>query len=274
MNKEIPKKRKRKLKWQVKLILVFILIIFYSFFIGTKGIFIEEYKLETNKIESSMHGLKILQFSDLHYGSSINDKTIDKLVNNANKTKPDIVIFTGDLIDERYKLTNKEKDTIIKKLSKIKSNLGKYYITGEEDFKVAEEILNLAGFINIEKKEQLIYSNSSIPIVLMGKDNVKNHFEESNEANYYKIVAIHNPDEINKFKNYDVDVAIAGHTHNGGINIPKIKDLLINSEYKKNYQKVNNIKLFINKGIGTSKINVRLFNHPTIYLYRLNKASV
>ena len=57
------------------------------------------------------------------------------------------------------------------------------------------------------------------------------------------------------------------------INIPKIKDLLIKSEYKKDFQKVNNIDLYVNPGIGERKIKARLFNHPTIYLYRINKAS-
>ena len=45
------------------------------------------------------------------------------------------------------------------------------------------------------------------------------------------------------------------------------------SKYKKNYQKVNDIDLYINPGIGERKIKARLFNHPTLYLYRLNKAS-
>ena len=117
MEKEHNKKKK-KLKWQVKLLLTLIFIILYSFFLGTKGIFVKEYKIETQKISSDTSGLKILHFSDLHYGSSVNMKMIKSLVNKINQTKPDIVIFTGDLIDERHKITNDEKDTITKELSK------------------------------------------------------------------------------------------------------------------------------------------------------------
>lgn len=274
MVKEENKKKKKKLKWQIKLIIIITAIILYAFFIGTKGIFIKEYKINTAKINSAMHGLKILQFSDLHYGSSVNDKMIQQLVNKVNETKPDIVIFSGDLIDERHKLTSKEKESIIKKLSKINAQLGKYYVTGEEDYEEATSILNLSGFINLDNQEQLIYLNDLLPIVLLGKDTIKNYTETNKEMPIFKMLIIHDPNDIEDYKNYDLDIAIAGHTHNGGINIPKIKDLIINSNYKKNYQIVNNIKLFINPGIGTSKINVRLFNHPTIYLYRLNKASV
>lgn len=273
MIKEENKKRKRKLRWQIKLIIIIALIILYAFLIGTRGIFIREYKIETNKITNDMHGIKILQFSDLHYGSQVNDKMVNELVRKINDTKPDIVIFTGDLIDERHKLTTEEKEKITNQLSKINSELGKYYVTGEEDFDEATSILNLSGFTSLDNKEQLVYSNDQVPILLIGKNSVKTYFEANNQTTIFKILVLHDPNDIDEFKDYDLDVAIAGHTHNGQINIPKIKSLLINGKYESNYQKVNNIKLFINPGIGTSKINVRLFNHPTIYLYRLNKTS-
>lgn len=271
MKKE--KTKKRKLRWQIKLLILIILIILYSFFIGTKGIFIKEYKINTTKIDKQMHGLKIVQFSDLHYGSSVNEKMIKELVRKINETKPDIVIFTGDLIDERHKLTDNEKNFLIKNLKNINAELGKYYVNGEEDFEEASLILNLSEFINLDSNEQLVYLKSSIPIVLLGKDTIKNYFELNKENKFFKILAIHNPKDINSYKDYDIDVALSGHTHNGAINIPKLKDILISGDYKKTYQKVNKIKFYINPGIGTSKINVRLFNHPTIYLYRLDKAS-
>ena len=105
MEKEETKekqKKKRKLKWQVKLFILIVLIVLYAFFIGTKGIFIREFKVSTSKISDEMHGLKILQISDIHYGSSVIDGMIKKIVKKANETKPDIVIFTGDLINENH----------------------------------------------------------------------------------------------------------------------------------------------------------------------------
>lgn len=272
MEKEHNKKKK-KLKWQVKLLLILMFIILYSFFLGTKGIFVKEYKIETQKISSDASGLKILHFSDLHYGSSVNMKMIKSLVNKINQTKPDIVIFTGDLIDERHKITNDEKDTITKELSKINSELGKYYVTGEEDFEDASSILNLAEFTNLEKNPQLIYTSNTNPILLIDKDSTKEYFETTQNIPEFKILALHNPDDINNFKKYNFDMAIAGHTHNGQINIFKIKELLIDSNYKKSFQTVGKTKLYITPGVGTSVINARMFNHPTIFLYRINKTS-
>ena len=270
---EENKKKKRKLRWQIKLILVIILFLIYIFFIGTKGVFIEEFTIKTNKISKETSGLKIVQISDIHYGSTIDIKALKKIVKKINLTKPDIVIFTGDLIDEDYELPNEEKQLIIKNLKKINSELGNYFILGEEDNKETINILNLSNFTYLSEKEQLIYSKSSTPILLIDKENIKTYIKENKESNIFKILALHNPNDINNLKSLDIDMAISGHTHDGQISIPKLKELFIKGKYINDYQKVNNTKLYINPGIGTSIINARLFNHPTIYLYRINKAS-
>ncbi len=266
-------KKKRKLKWQVKLLILIILVVLYSFFIGTKGIFIREFKVETDKISDAMHGFKILQISDIHYGSSVTDSMIEKLVEKANETKPDIVIFTGDLINETHKLTTEEKDFLINNLSEIEAEMGKYYVTGEEDSDEATSILNLSGFTNLENNPQIIYADNTTPILIIDKTSCEEYFDSTENTPDFKILVLHNPNDLDDVLEYNFDMAIAGHTHNGQINIIKIKDLFINSEYNKNYQIVGETELFINPGIGTSKINARLFNHPTMYLYRLNKTS-
>lgn len=272
MQKE-EKIKKRKLKWQIKLILILILLIIYCFCIGPKGIFIKEYKIETNKISRKLNGLKILQFSDLHYGSYINEKKLKKIIEKINLTKPDIVIFTGDLIDEEYQLKNNEDKKIINYLNKINTTFGKYYITGEEDKKNTKKILNLSNFVNINDNEQLIYLDNNTPILLVGTETAERYFINNTDNNFFKILAIHNPDEIKDLTNYSFDMALAGHTHGGQVNIPKIRELLIDSKYKRDYQKIKNTKLFVNPGIGTSNINIRIFNHPQIYLFRINKTS-
>lgn len=78
MNKEDKKKKKLKLKWQFKLIIIVSFVIIYMFFIATKGIQTKEYKINTTKIDKNISGIKIVQFSDLHFGSSIKLKDVEK----------------------------------------------------------------------------------------------------------------------------------------------------------------------------------------------------
>ena len=271
MKTEEKHKKKIKLKWQVKLILYVIIIVLYSFFIGTKGMFVKDYVIKSKKINDAMHGIKIAHFSDLHYGSSVKYATVKSLVKKINDTNADIIVFTGDLINKDYNLSKKEKEKLIKELSKIRATYNIFYINGEEDNELSEEILNSANFININKTEKVINLKNSSKILISGIDS-ENLCKYDDINPDFKIIAIHNPDDIDDIDDCTFDVALAGHTHNGQINIYKVKDFIISSRYKKTYQKINGTRLFINPGIGTSKINVRLFNHPTINLYRLNKA--
>lgn len=273
MSKEEIPKKKKKLKIHTKLILIILIIILYSFFLGTKGIFIKEFKIESKQISKQMHGLKILHFSDLHFASSVNKNDIKKIVKKINQAKPDIVIFTGDLINKNHKLTEEEKEFLTKEFKKIKSELGKYYVTGEEDFDEATSILNLSGFISLEDNSQIIHPSNNSSLLLIDNKKSDKYFAEENITSNFKILVTHNPNDFDKIKKYNFDMVLSGHTHNGQINIPKIKDLFIDSKHKKTYEKIGNTKLFVNPGIGTSKINARLFNHPTMFLYRLNKPS-
>ena len=251
---ETKHKKKRKLKWQVKLFLLISFIIIYAFFIGPKGIFIKDYNIKTSKISNLSSGIKILQISDIYYGSTINKSDIKKIVKKINENNVDVVIFTGDLISKNYDITDEDKTFLKKWLNKIDTELGKYYTT-------------------LNNNPQRIYDESNTPIIIMDKSVNKEYLESGEAAPYFKILAIHNPDDIDDFNDANIDMAIAGHTLNGEINIPKLRELFISSKYKKGYQKVGNTKLYINAGCGTKGIKVRLFNHPTLNLYRINKTS-
>lgn len=266
-------KKKKKLKWQVKLFLLILFIILYSFLIGPKFIFTKDYKITSNKINDDLHGIKILHFSDLNYGSTTNKNMVKELVNKINSAKPDIVIFTGNLISKDYDITEEETNYIKNKFQKINSTYGKFYVAGKNDKENANLILNNSEFYNLNETEQIIYPTVTSKILLIGKDKTKQYFESNEIKPEFKILVLHNPDSLDEFLDYDFDMALAGSTLNGQINIYKLKDLFIKSKYKNNYELVKNTKLFINPGIGTNKIKSRLFNHPTIYLYRLNKAS-
>ena len=65
---------------------------------------------------------------------------------------------------------------------------------------------------------------------------------------------------------------IAGHSHNGQIILPLIGPLMKKEGAKKyvsSYYKINNTNLYISGGIGNSKYQFRLLNHPSINFYRL-----
>lgn len=270
---------KLKLKWKIIFSIILLLIIIYISvrFIGNIGLVVREYKITNKKLES-FYGLKIAHFSDLHYGMSVNEKKLNIIVNKINMTKPDIVVFTGDLIDKNIKITDEIFELLVSKLSKINSKYGKYYVSGNHDKnnKSYNTIMTESGFQNLNESYDVIYlNNSKMFIGGIDTNNTLNEktIETLNLENYdYKIMLSHYPDNADYLLKYNVDLILSGHSHNGQVRLPVIGKIITPNYAKKYYDpyyKINDTLLYISGGIGNSTMNFRLFNKPSFNLYRL-----
>ena len=279
---------KKFLKILLILILIITLTLLYSRYIGTSGLITKEYTIETKNIGKSFDGLKIVHFSDLHYLRLTNKDTLNTIVDEINLINPDIVFFTGDLIDKDFNITEDEKIILIELLSTINSKYGKYSIRGNHDIvkdeDLLKEIYNNSNFILIQNSYDIIYGNNNDKLFIGGTntysydkadiDKTMEYFNE-NEDISYKIILTHEPDYTDTILNkYNVDLVLSGHSHNGQINIPYIKNIFLpygSKKYYENHYKINNTDLYISSGIGVSRVNFRLFNRPSINFYRINK---
>ena len=270
------KKVKLKLKWKIifSVILAIILLLLYMRFIGTSSLSVREYKVKNSNL-SSFYGLKIVHFTDLHYGMSVNDKKLTFLVETINKTKPDIVIFTGDLVDRHTKVTDEISKILIKNLSNIESTYGKYYVRGNHDKvnKSYDSIMTNSNFKSLTDYD-VIYSKDNKSLFIGVDESLNNNATEAlNLNNYdYKIFALHYPDKVDDVIKYNFDLIVAGHSHNGQVRLPIIGPIITPDNAKKYYEpyyKIDNTKLYISGGIGNSVLNFRLFNKPSFNLYRL-----
>ena len=132
---------KKILKIFITMLILIILLLLYSRFIGTIGLNTKEYTIEDNNISNDFDGIKIVHFSDIHYKRIITKDRIDKIINEINLINPDIVIFTGDLIDQDSEI-NEDDITYLKEvLSKINAKYGKYSVIGNHDYSIDIEIL-------------------------------------------------------------------------------------------------------------------------------------
>ena len=272
----------------ITLIIIILLIssiLLYSRFIATKGLKIKEYKVVNTKITDFYHGLKIVHLSDVHYGSTINEKELNNIVNKINEIKPDIVVLTGDLIDNRIAF---DKDIIINCLSKIEANLGKYAISGNHDLPIDDYnyIIKESGFTNLDNKYDLIYYKSNDPIVISGIgydgedigikteqfDKYISELKTDDVKPIYSILLIHEPDTVDNLDLNKYDLVLAGHSHGGQVRLPFIGAIYTPvgaKNYYDEYYKINNTDLYISSGLGTSMYKFRLFNKPSINFYRI-----
>ena len=291
LEKQLEKEEKQEIKnkriktfFKVFLIIISIFLVFilYMHFIGTKGLIVREYKVESQSLPESFHGFKIVHFSDLHYLTTINKKEVNKIVNRINTLNPDIVVFTGDLIDSKKEPTGQELNDLIDSLNKIEVTTGMYAIKGNHDYinDYFEKVFNETNFKILNNSYELIYYKGTTPILLTGIGSILENdcdidlaFSYSEMDNLYTISLLHEPDIIDNILNkYSVDLALAGHSHNGQIRLPGIGAIMKVEEGKKYPNEkytINDTKLYISGGLGTSMYEFRFFNRPSINLYRL-----
>lgn len=293
---EIFKEENRKVKKQVikkiiKYTILFIVLLYAFFFyeenVSTTRIIVNEKRITNNRIPSSFNGMKIIHFSDLHYGSNIDLDKVKEIVSIINKRKPDIVVFTGDLIDRSIELNNKEQESLIKELQKIDSPLGKYAVIGDEDKDNYSTIMNQSNFIVLNNEYDLLYNKTNEAILLTGFSSSLNKTIDINKAmdyynldvansNIYSIGLLHEPDSTDDILNvHSIDLLLAGHSHNGNIRIPFLGSISKRDGAKKYDQAFYNIgdtNLFISSGLGTQDNGIRLFCRPSINFYRLSNS--
>jgi len=273
--KEEKKKRFRKnlIKTTIFIFLSIFATFYYMRFYEVKRLEVNEIKVEDKLIPESFNGFKIVHISDIHYKMTTEKLDLEKMVNKINKLKPDILVFTGDLLDETIDYEEKDYQELEEILLKIDVTMTKYYIKGNHDYNFdnIEDIFYNSGFVSLNNSEDLIYLSDNEFIKLKGYgSSIKNDFNYQDNNNGYTISIIHEPDNANIIK--DSNLILAGHSHNLQINIPVIKTLFkVNgcNNYYDNYYDLGNTKLYINSGIGTSIYKLRLFNPPTINFYRL-----
>lgn len=285
----------KKILWGIGIFILIISgIILYARFIGTSGLYVKEYKVTNSSIPDSFYGTKIVQISDIHYGRTIKKQELQNMVNKVNQLKPDIIVLTGDLIDKDTMLTDKMATVISDILKQLNATIGKYAITGNHDYKFDKwaTIISDSGFMNLNDRYDIIYNNSTKPIFLGGlstntyqkektleeKIKVMNDYfatrteENQNSFPDYKILIMHEPDYVEEVNPENYDLILAGHSHDGQVKLPGIGAVILPNgakKYHKNYYNLNGTDFYISSGIGTSRYNFRLFNRPSINLYRL-----
>lgn len=276
------------LNFLIVLVLLIIGLVMYSKYVGTKGLIVKEYRVESNILTENFSGLKIVHFSDLIYKSTVDSKDLEKIVKSINKLKPDIIVFTGDLVTNNVKISYKDSELLISELSKLDAKIGKYAIFGDKDFSYTDytKVMDKSGFTILNNSYEEILYNSSDPLYIVGlpssikeNTNLETAFDFYDELDRrFTIVLVHDGNTIKSLddSNYEVDMILGGHSLNGSVVIPKYGGIIKEKNTYKysgpEYQK-GITKIFISSGIGTNEYGYRLFNTPSFNFYRLKAQS-
>ena len=233
--------------------------------------------------EKGEQELRVVQFTDTQLGEYYNLNNLEKAVKKINKLNADIVVFTGDLIDNAS--IYDDLYNVSEVLKKIECNIGKYAIYGNHDYGGGaslhyENIMNEAGFEVLTNENRTIeFNNQSINIFgaddgLMGNQNSYETMYNI-DNNGVNLLLLHEPDLVDQYIEYPIDLVLSGHSHGGQIYIPfygPLKTTLLAEKYTKGVYNINNERgtmLYVNSGLGNTKLPFRFGNIPEVSLFKL-----
>ena len=250
-----------------------------------------------NKLPKSFDGIKICQISDIHIGSLNNTKAVIGGIEMIINEKPDIIFFTGDLVNDKSSELKNWGDI----LSKIKAPLGVHSVLGNHDYgeytswsNKNEKNNNFQNLLSSQKEfgwNLMMNENKSITvdgdkISILGVENwASSRFQKYGDLDKaysglskeeFKILLTHNPshwnDQVTSLYN-DIDLTLSGHTHGlqFGIEIGNFRispARLAYDQWADLYQ-LNNQFIYVNRGFGFLGYQGRVGILPEITILNL-----
>jgi predicted MPP superfamily phosphohydrolase len=256
--------------------------------------------LEFDELPASFDGLKVLQLSDIHSGSFTDKAEVNHGVEMALAENADLILFTGDLVNDRADEMTPYMDVF----SKLKAPLGVFSTLGNHDYgdyvawpspqaKAAnldalKKVHGKLGWRLLMNEHQLIEKNGE-QIAVIGIENwsAKGRFPKygkmpqayaGTENVPFKILLSHDPSHwdaevIPKYP--DVDLMLAGHTHGMqfGVELPFLKWSPVQYVYKQwaGLYEEKKQKLYVNRGYGFIGYPGRVGILPEITVFTLKR---
>jgi len=243
------------------------IIIIIAGFINTRNIKINQVEIEIPKKSSNLSELNVVHAGDFHLTIINNGKFLDEIVERINSLNPDIVLMTGDILDDNINILKRQN--IGKGLSKIKSKYGVFVSNGNHEFiNGADELDKYMEEMNLKViRDSSAFIDNSFYIVgrddrskvsFTGKQRKSLKEIMTNvDKNYPVILLDHTPSKLGEAVNENIDLQLSGHTHNGQMFPANFITKWI-YEVSWGYLKKEQTQFYVTCGVGTWGPPVRL----------------
>lgn len=275
----------------VLLVLVIGIICFLHW--SNKSIVISKYALSTEELPKAFHGYRITQVSDLQ--SEYFGKEQGNLLRKVEETQPDIIVFTGDLLDRNHT----DFDAARMAMKGLLSIAPVYYVNGNHEMAIDEaqmksfyeELREMGVEVLFDKAATITRDGENIFLlglsehtVFACKDFIKDNgapldmemfrqalsdLREQVPEDAYTILLTHEPQHLENYGQFDFDLAFAGHAHGGQIRLPLTEGLYapgqgVLPKLTCGFHDGGRTTLLVSRGLGNSTFPFRVFNRPEV----------
>ena len=268
--------------------------ILYGATYGITRFQVKEVTYESERLPEGFDGYRIVQLSDIHTGSwQENREAIEELVDLSNRQKADLIVFTGDLVNQQSHELDEFRDI----LARLKAPDGVYSILGNHDYGTyyrwkdsRQEAKNLQYLLEQQQNmgwhllnnEHVILHHRGDSIALIGVENdgeppFSQHADLAKATQgtegLFSILLSHNPTHWRRqvLPESDIDLMLSGHTHAMqmslfGHSLASLKYPEWSGMYHEGHR-----ALYVNIGIGYVGLPFRFGAWPEITVLTLKK---
>ena len=241
-------------------------------------------------IPSQMDDVNILFFSDLDYGTFMDEERLNKLIETINSLSADAVIFGGDLYDQDAgTITDEEIATVSAALKSITAPLGKFAVLGDFDYADDARLQSVKDTLYSGDFELLVNTSISLrnegsqSITLVGLDSglrgtpdITAAYANASPTSFVMTVC-HTPDTADDVPADTTKYFLAGHSLGGQAYY--FFDALYTPEESANYFRgkhtvSGSFTLDITNGVGTTIKDVRFLSNAEVVVYRLQHKTI
>ncbi|RLL48301.1 metallophosphoesterase [Oceanobacillus piezotolerans] len=282
---------KNKVRIRSILLLGGLLLFIVYFYFQNNSLVTSEFSVHSDRLPKSFHGYTIVQLSDLH-SKSFGEEQV-RLVHKVESQQPDLIVFTGDLIDSKSDEEDMEHSLIL--MEELVQIAPVYYVTGnhewrsgrfqllEENLKdigvhvirntiseiaVGKDVIHLIGIDDPVNKEEVNTDKAQAEV------NIQRAIENVEKEASFRILLSHRPELFPLYKEYEFDVVFSGHAHGGQFRIPFFGGIIAPNQgllpfYTSGSYHHENTTMIVNRGLGNSIIPIRIFNRPEVMVVKL-----
>ena len=254
----------------------------YGVFVGRKQLELREIEVPVSGLPGRLEGLRLTQVSDIHCGPYLTPSDLKGVVALVNETRPDLVFVTGDLIT----VPGDPLEDCIEVLSGLKADAGVYGCMGNHETytlceKKAADYGRSAG-IEFLRQQSEVLEFGKARLNLCGVDYQRKAYpylrgaESMVQPDSVNLLLSHNPDVFPVAAEMGYDLVLAGHTHGGQVTVEIVEQWanaghfftpFVAGEYR-----LGDSMLYVNRGIGTVNLPMRLGATPEVTLLTLRRA--
>jgi len=266
------------------------------FVAGSYGLLWGRLNLETTaprirlaRLPKAFEGFRIAQLSDIHIGPFMPEQEIRKYVEIANSLKPDLTVLTGDFVT----WDGETQYAAVAALSGLRAPFGVFGSLGNHDAWAHVEDSITALFRQIgfrilrQEAVDIVIGGEALHLIGIdfqslrrfgpGGTRVVRRFLEGMESlrspDHVNVLMSHNPDTFDRAAELGFDLSLAGHTHGGQVALefisPEIAPSRLVTPYVSGWFEKPGGQLYVNRGIGTIGVPMRIGAPPEITVYEL-----